>query len=226
MEPIQGTAGNIIPPPEFLSGLRKLADEYGALLVVDEMITGFGRTGMMFGSNHTELQPDIMTIGKGMGNGFPISGLVSTSTITASNPFAKPSSSSSSYGGNPLASTAALATVRTLLEEKLVENSRVVGEYLLNGMLRLQERYEFIGKVSGRGLLIGVELVQDRQSKAPLDKEKCRGIFLQTLRRGMLAMNYKANFRINPPLSLNREEADQALAILDDVFAHVEKQYF
>jgi 4-aminobutyrate aminotransferase-like enzyme len=93
-------------------------------------------------------------------------------------------------------------------------------------MLRLQERYEFIGKVSGRGLLIGVELVQDRQSKAPLDKEKCRGIFLQTLRRGMLAMNYKANFRINPPLSLNREEADQALAILDDVFAHVEKQYF
>ncbi len=226
VEPIQGTAGNIIPPPEFLHGLRKLADEYGALLVVDEMITGFGRTGMMFGSNHTQLQPDIMTIGKGMGNGFPISGLVSTAAITASNPFAKPSSSSSSYGGNPLASTAALATVRTLLEEGLVENSRVVGEYLLSGMLRLQERYDFIGKVSGRGLLIGVELVQDRPSKAPLGKEICRGIFLETLRRGMLAMNYKANFRINPPLSLNRQEADQALAILDDVFAHVEKQYF
>ena len=144
VETMQGTAGNVVPPPEFLPGLLQIAHENDALLIADEMITGFGRTGMMFGSNHTGIRPDIMTIGKGMGNGFPISGLVSTEEITASRPFSKPSSSSSSYGGNPLASTAALATIQTILEESLVKNSRRVGSYLLNGLNQLQEKYEFI----------------------------------------------------------------------------------
>ena len=133
VETMQGTAGNIIPPPEFLPGLVEIARENGALLIADEMITGFGRTGMMFGSNHTGIIPDIMTIGKGMGGGFPVSGLVSTDEITAGEPFSRPSSSSSSYGGNPLASTAALATIRTILDESLVENSREVGDHLLKG---------------------------------------------------------------------------------------------
>jgi acetylornithine/succinyldiaminopimelate/putrescine aminotransferase len=127
VEPMQGTAGNVIPPPEFLPGILEIAHENDALLIADEMITGFGRPGTMFGSNYTGVLPDIMTIGKGMGNGFPISGLVAKEEITRSKPFSKPSSSSSSYGGNPLASTAALATVQTILEESLVENSRTVG---------------------------------------------------------------------------------------------------
>lgn len=221
VETIQGTAGNIIPPPEFLPGLLEIAREHKALLIADEMITGFGRTGMMFGSNHTGVIPDIMTIGKGMGGGFPISGLVSTEEITASQPFSKPSSSSSSYGGNPLASTAALATIQTILDEALVENSRAVGDVLLRGLLALQEKYEFIGDVRGRGLLIGVELVKDRGTREPLEKAVARRIFLETLKRGLICMNYKANFRINPPLILSRAEADEGLAILDEVFAHV-----
>jgi 4-aminobutyrate aminotransferase-like enzyme len=223
VETIQGTAGNVIPPPEFLPGLAEIARENGALLIADEMITGFGRTGRMFGLEHTGIRPDIMTIGKGMGCGFPVSGLVSTAAITASMPFSKPSSSSSSYGGNPLASTAALTTIQTILDDSLVENSRDVGEHMLNGLRRLQEIYPFIGDVRGRGLLIGVELVKDRKSKEPLDKAVTRQIFLETLKRGLVCMNYKANFRINPPLILSRDEADEGLAILDEVFSHVVK---
>jgi 4-aminobutyrate aminotransferase / (S)-3-amino-2-methylpropionate transaminase / 5-aminovalerate transaminase len=223
VETIQGTAGNVIPPPEFLPGLVEIAHEHEALLIADEMITGFGRTGMMFGCNHTGVCPDIMTIGKGMGNGFPISGLVSTEEITASMPFSKPSSSSSSYGGNPLASAAGLATIETIVNESLVENSRDIGAYLLEGLLELQEKYEFIGDVRGRGLLIGVELVKDRKTREPLDREVTRRIFLETLARGMISMNYKANFRINPPLTLTREEAAEGMGILDDVFAFVQK---
>lgn len=223
VEPIQGTAGNVIPPPEFLPGLLQIARENGALLIADEMITGFGRTGLMFGSNHTDLRPDIITIGKGMGNGFPVTGLISTEEITKSLPYSKPSSSSSSYGGNPLASRAALATVQIILEESLVENSRAVGEVLLTELRRLRDKYEFIGDVRGRGLLIGVELVKDRKTKEPLGKSVTKQIFLETLKRGMVAMNYKPNFRINPPLTLTREEAVQGIEILDDVFAFVEK---
>ena len=223
VETIQGTAGNIVPPPEFLHGLVEIAHERGAVLIADEMITGFGRTGKMFGSEQTGIHPDIITIGKGMGAGFPVSGLVSTDEITASRPFSKPSSSSSSYGGNPLASTAALATIQTIIDEGLVDNSRDIGEHLMNGLRVLQDKYDFIGNVDGRGLLIGVELVKDRKTKEPLDRNVTRQMFLETLKRGMVCMNYKANFRINPPLVLTREEADEGLAILDEVFAHVVK---
>ncbi len=223
VEPIQGTAGNVIPPPEFLPGVLEIAHENGALLIADEMITGFGRTGRMFGSNHTGTVPDIMTIGKGMGNGFPISGLVARDEITRSKPFSKPSSSSSSYGGNPLASTAALATLQTIVEERLVENSLTVGDYLLKGLQRMQEKYEFMGDVRGRGLLIGVELVKDRGTRAPLDKQVTTQIFLEALKRGLVSMSYKPNFRINPPLSLSKEEADKGLEILDEVFDFVDK---
>ena len=222
VEPMQGTAGNIVPPPEWLPGLVEIARENDALLIADEMITGFGRTGKMFGCNHTGITPDIMTIGKGMGNGFPISGLISTEKITGSLPFAKPSSSSSSYGGNPLASTAALAAIGAIVEESLVDNSRQVGEYLLEGLRSLQEKFEFIGDVRGRGLFIGVELVKDRRSRAPLEKSVTRRIFLETLKRGLVSMNYKAQFRINPPLSLTLEEADFGLQVLDDVFSFTE----
>lgn len=223
VETMQGTAGNVIPPPEFLPGLLEIARKNEALLIADEMITGFGRTGMMFGSNHTGIVPDIMTIGKGMGNGFPISGIISTDEITARRPFSKPSSSSSSYGGNPLACSASLATIQTIVEESLVENSHIVGSYLLNGLRQLQEKYPFIGDVRGCGLLIGVELVKDRKTKEPLDKSVTKQIFLETLKRGMISMNYKPNFRINPPLTLNKEEADMGLQILDEVFAFVTK---
>jgi 4-aminobutyrate aminotransferase-like enzyme len=221
VEPMQGTAGNVIPPPEFLPGLRRIAHENDALLIADEMITGFGRTGVMFGCSHTGVVPDVLTIGKGMGNGFPVSGLVSTDEITAAYPFSKPSASSSSYGGNPLASAAALATIETIVEDGLVENSRIVGDYLLKGLRGLQEKYEFLGHVQGLGLMIGVELVKDRKTKEPLDRDVTRQLFLELLKRGMVSMSYKASFRINPPLIFSKKEAETALEILDDGFSFV-----
>lgn len=224
VEPMQGTAGNVIPPPEFLPGVQAIAKDLGALLIADEMITGFGRTGRMFGCEHTDTEPDIMTIGKGFGCGFPVTGLISTDAITAAEPFSKPSSSSSSYGGNPLAATAALATVETIADEGLVENAERVGAVLLRGLRALQEKYPFIGDVRGRGLLIGMDLVTDRRTKTPLPSAVTESIFLAALRRGLLLMGYFARVRINPPLVLTETEARDGVAILDEVFAEVARE--
>ncbi|MFI5396684.1 MAG: aspartate aminotransferase family protein [Candidatus Binatia bacterium] len=221
IEPMQGTAGNVIPPPEFLPAVAEVARENDALLIIDEMITGFGRTGSMFGCDHTDTEPDIMTIGKGFGSGFPVTGLVSTDEITASYPFAKPSSSSSSYGGNPLGAAAALTTIETILDEELVENSQRVGTVLLHELRRLQDKYEFIGDVRGSGLLIGLDLVKDRTTKQPLSSTVTEEIFRAALRRGLLLMGYFARVRINPPLILTETEARDGVAILDEVFAEV-----
>jgi 4-aminobutyrate aminotransferase/(S)-3-amino-2-methylpropionate transaminase len=221
IEPMQGTAGNVVPPPEFLPGVAEIAREHEALLIADEMITGFGRTGRMFGCEHTGTVPDIMTIGKGLGSGFPVTGLVSTDEITASYPFAKPSSSSSSYGGNPLAATAALTTIETILDEELVENAHRVGGFLLRELRGLQEKYPFIGDVRGAGLLIGLDLVKDRRTKEPLSSHVSEHIFLSALRRGLLLMGYFSRVRINPPLILTESEARHGVSILDEVFAEV-----
>jgi 4-aminobutyrate aminotransferase-like enzyme len=221
VEPMQGTAGNVIPPPEFLPGVQSIAKEHGAVLIADEMITGFGRTGRMFGCEHTDTEPDVMTIGKGFGCGFPVTGLISTDEITSSMPFARPSSSSSSYGGNPLAATAALTTVQTIIDEGLVENAERVGALLLNGLRALQEKYEFIGDVRGKGLLIGLDLVTDRHTKEPLPSRVTEAIFLGALRRGLLLMGYFARMRINPPLVLTEREARDGVAILDEVFDEI-----
>ena len=223
IEPMQGTAGNIVPPPDFLPAVQSLAKEYDALLIADEMITGFGRTGKMFGVEHTGTEPDVMTIGKGFGNGFPVTGLISTDTITSALPFAKPSSSSSSYGGNPLAASAALATVQTIVDDNLADNAARVGAVLLDGLRRLQEKYEFIGDVRGTGLLIGMDLVSDRRTKEPLKSAVTESIFLGALRRGLLLMGYFSRVRINPPLVLTEREARDGVAILDEVFADLER---
>jgi len=224
IEPMQGTAGNVIPPPEFLPGIRDIAKETDALLIADEMITGFGRTGRMFGCDHTETEPDVMTVGKGFGNGFPVTALLSTDEITQSLPFAKPSSSSSSYGGNPLAATAALATAQTILDEGLVENSAAVGSVLLRELQALQDKYEIIGDVRGKGLLVGLDLVKDRRTREPIDAEVGEEIFRGALERGLLLMGYFARVRINPPLVLTEREAKDGVAILDEVFAEITRR--
>jgi len=218
VEPIQGTAGNIVPPPEFLPIVQEIARENDALLICDEMITGFGRTGTWFGSEHTGTIPDIMTIGKGLGSGFPVSGLVSTEAITRAAPWGNPSGSSSSYGGNPMAGAAALAAVTVIEEDGLVENSAAVGEWMLNRFRELQQRHEIIGDVRGKGLLIGIELVRDRASREPLDKKICVRIFQECLRRGLISMVYNPHFRVNPALTIDRESAETAIGILDEVF--------
>ncbi len=216
LEPIQGTAGNIIPAPGFVEGLAQLAKETGALFIADEMITGFGRTGRWFGVENFGVRPDIMTVGKGVAGGFPVSGVITTAEIAQSKHFANPSGSSSSYGGNPLAAAACNAALSIVQEEGLVENSKELGAWLLGRLRELQERHKIIGDVRGKGLMIGVELVKDRKTKEPLSKEACRRIFDEGMRRGLVTMAYSPVVRINPPLNLTKAEAERGLAILDE----------
>jgi 4-aminobutyrate aminotransferase-like enzyme len=224
IEPIQGTAGNIVPPPGFLRDVREVAHEYGALLLADEMITGFGRTGKLFGCNHDGVVPDIMTLGKGMAAGYPVSALVSTDEIMAAKPFSLPSASSSSYGGNPLAAAAALITIQTILSDGLVENSEQVGRLLREGFEALAAKHRSIADVRGKGLLIGFDLVTDPATKTLLSKERCIEFFKLGLEAGLIMMSYTPRVRVHPPLILSAEQANSALAIVGRVLEEFEAE--
>lgn len=222
VEPIQGTNGNVIPPPGFLPAVRDIAREQGALLILDEMITGFGRSGTMWGQQHFGVTGDILTFGKGVGSGFPVTGLISTDEIVQAEPWSRPSFSSSSYGGGPLAAAAANAVTRTIVEDKLHDNARVVGEAMLGALQLFKEKYRCVGDVRGKGLMLAVELVKDRKTKEPLDKADCQLLFHECARRGLLSMIYAPRVRINPPLVITREQALEGVAILDEALAAFE----
>jgi 4-aminobutyrate aminotransferase-like enzyme len=225
LEPMQGTAGNVVPPDDFIYAVREIADEFDALLIADEILTGFGRTGTMWASEQFGLKPDIMTIGKGIGGGFPLAGVASSLERMQAKPFGEPSGSSSSYGGNPLAAAAGLGAVEALLEENLVENSARVGAKMLEALKRLMIKYPFIGDVRGRGLMIGVELVADRNTKEPLDKKITRALFHEALERGLVTMSYSSVIRINPPLVITEDEALRGIEILDQSFAAIAQRF-
>lgn len=224
-EPVQGTAGNIVPPDGFITAIREIAKEEGAVYISDEMICGFGRTGYMFGVNHDQVLPDIMTVGKAMGNGFPVSGVITTDSHAQTKPWSLPSASSSSYGGNPFASQAVRVTAQTIVDDKLVENSAKIGRIFLDELKKLQEKYEFIGDVRGRGLLIGIDLVKDRKTKEYLPKALCEKFFFEGLKRGIIMMSYSPRVRIHPPLILTEAEAREAVAKMDEAFATILPDY-
>jgi 4-aminobutyrate aminotransferase / (S)-3-amino-2-methylpropionate transaminase / 5-aminovalerate transaminase len=225
LEPMQGTAGNVIPPDDFVQAVREIADEFGVLLIADEILTGFGRTGTMWACQQFDLEPDIMTIGKGIGGGFPLSAVASSFERMSAPPFGEPSGSSSSYGGNPLAAAAGLGALELIIHERLVENSARVGAVMLAALKELQEKYRFIGDVRGRGLMIGVELVADRKTKAHLDKTITRALFHEALERGLITMSYSHIIRINPPLVISEDEAMRGVDILDQSFAAIARKF-
>jgi 4-aminobutyrate aminotransferase / (S)-3-amino-2-methylpropionate transaminase / 5-aminovalerate transaminase len=225
VEPIQGTAGNIIPPEGFLRAVAAIAKEHGALLLCDEMITGFGRTGAMWGAERDGIVPDIMTVGKGAGGGFPLAGVISTDALTGRKPWSNPSASSSSYGGNPLAAAAGLAALEIILKEDLVDNAERVGRLMLAQLEVMKERHRCVGEVRGKGLLLGIELVKDRGTRQPLDTEITRALYQECLRRGLVAMSYAPSIRINPPLIIREDQALAGLAILDEALGVVAHQH-
>jgi len=225
VEPMQGTAGNVIPPPGFLPAIRAIARETGALFIADEMITGFGRTGRFWGVDHDGVVPDVMTCGKGIGGGFPLAAVVSTEALTKAKPFANPSGSSSSYGGNPLASAAGLAALEIIVGENLVENSERVGAAMLAKLRTMQEKHRIIGDVRGRGLLLGIELVEDRRTKKLVSKDFTKALFQECLRRGLVAMVYSPVIRLNPPLNTTEETALEGLEIFDEALGTVAKEW-
>ena len=164
-----------------------------------------------------------MTLGKGMGGGFPVSGLISTDEIVAAKPFSMPSASSSSYGGNPLAAAACLVTLETIQEEKLVENSHAVGSWLLDRLRETEDRYPFEGDVRGKGLMIGVELVQDKKTREPLSGKAAKAFFQLALKEGMILMITNSVIRVNPALILSQEEAALGLEKLVKIFDALER---
>jgi 4-aminobutyrate aminotransferase / (S)-3-amino-2-methylpropionate transaminase / 5-aminovalerate transaminase len=220
VEPVQGTAGNVIPPVGYLRELRAFADSIGALLIADEMITGFGRTGTMFGVDHDGVVPDIMLLGKGFGGGFPMSGLVAREEVAFATPWANPSGSSSSYGGNPLAAAAAREAINIILEDDLVAHSARLGARLLVELQRWEREIPMVRRARGRGLMLGFDLV-DPASGRLLDKARCRRIFDACLDRGVLAMIYNPEVRINPPLVIDEAVALEGFGMIEEVLRDV-----
>ena len=198
--------------------MRALADEHDALLIADEMITGFGRTGRYWGVSHSGVRPDIVTLGKAFGGGFPLSGLLTTDAISKAKPWSNPSGSSSSYGGNALGAAAGAAALRVIDEERLVDNARTVGAFMLRELQSMVEDYPFVGHARGRGLFLGLELVRDKRTKEPLARAVTERLFRQLVSRGLLTMAYASSFRLQPSLTMDESTARNGLAIVREVF--------
>jgi 4-aminobutyrate aminotransferase len=210
VEPIQGEGGYIVPPPAFLQQLRELTTKHGILLIVDEVQSGMGRTGRMFAVEHTGVQPDIVTMAKGIASGLPL-GVATARAEVMSWP---PGSHASTFGGNPVACAAALATIG-LLRASLVRNAETVGAHLMAGLTELMSKHPIVGDIRGRGLMIGIELVRDRQTKERADRERS-ALVQECFRRGLLVLGAGRNaIRLSPPLVLTTAEADTAVGILD-----------
>jgi len=185
---------------------------------------GLGRTGEWWGVHHSGVVPDIVTIGKAFGGGFPLSGLLTTDEISQARSWGNPSGSSSSYGGNPLGAAAGAAVLKIIDEEDLVENARVVGGALKRELEAFVERYPFVGFVDGAGLLIRMELVKDKKTKEPLPRRVTERIFTEAVKRGLLTMAYAASFRIQPALTIDESTAKNGVEILREVFDVVERE--
>ena len=219
VEPIQGEGGYLIPPPSFLPGLRELCDRYGILLIVDEVQSGVGRTGKMFAVEHSGVQPDVICMAKGLGSGMPIGSITARRSLMEKWPY---NTHGSTYGGNPLCCAAALATL-DLVEEAYLENARQMGDYLLENLRALQRKHPVIGDARGQGLMIGLELVEDRLNKKPA-KAFASKMIQQAYRQGLLLLPCgQSTLRLSPPLMIDQAIIEEGLVILDQAFSEVEK---
>jgi 4-aminobutyrate aminotransferase-like enzyme len=219
-EPIQGVGGFITPPPEYFKIVFKAVKKYGGLFISDEVQTGFGRTGKKwFGIEHWEVTPDMMTCAKGMANGAPIGATITTKELAAS----FQGLTISTFGGNPVTSVAAKATIEFIEEENLLENADRVGSYFRSKLDELQQKYPVIGDVRGKGLMLGLELVKDRVSKEPAATATAQ-LLERTREHGLLVGKgglYGNVIRLSPMLNIGKADVDEAVRILDKSFAAI-----
>jgi len=207
VEPIQGEGGYLVPPDGFLAGLRALCDRHGMLLIFDEVQCGIGRTGRMFASQHWGVTPDIMALAKGLASGLPLGLVVARRRHMEK---WKRGAHGNTFGGNPLCCAAALATL-DLVEREYAVNAASVGEYFLGRLRELQQRFDCIGEVRGKGLMIGMELVTDRTSRAPA-RALCDAVLTRAFHHGLLLLACGlSTVRFIPPLIINRSHVDEAL---------------
>ena len=217
VEPIQGEGGYVVAPDQFLQRLRELTRTHGILLVVDEVQSGMGRTGKMFAIEHARVQPDVVAIAKGVASGMPLGVAAARSDLMTWPPGAH----ASTFGSNPVSCAAALVTIK-LLKDQLIANAADVGAHLMSGLKTLMDKHLLIGDVRGRGLMVGVELVRNRETKERATDER-NAVVTAAFRRGLLILGAgKNSIRFSPPLVLTRDQADTAVGLFDQALTEVE----
>ncbi|HEX9437104.1 MAG TPA: aminotransferase class III-fold pyridoxal phosphate-dependent enzyme [Candidatus Limnocylindria bacterium] len=218
VEPVQGDSGVLVPTASFMQGLAERCRLYGILLAVDEIQTGIGRTGKWFASEHFDLEPDLVICGKALASGMPLSAIVARADVLAA--WRAPAHTFSS-GANPVTCAAALATLDVMQEEDLVERSRRLGDRLVGRLRELSRRHELIGDIRGRGLMVGAELVRDRETRAPASLETAK-VCWRSWQLGLLITFLQGNvLRLVPPLVISDEQLERAVAILDAALTDV-----
>jgi 4-aminobutyrate aminotransferase/(S)-3-amino-2-methylpropionate transaminase len=220
MEPVQGEGGFVVPPREFVTGVREICDREGIVLVVDEVQTGFGRTGRMFAIEHFGVEPDLMTVAKSIAAGLPLSGVLGRAEIMDA---PGPNAIGGTYVGNPVAQAAALAVLAVFEDEGLVERAGRIGQTILGRMTAWQERFPLIGDVRGLGAMLAIELVRNPESKEPAPELASR-VTEEAARRGLLLLKagvYSNCIRVLCPLVITDSELDEALGIWDEALEAV-----
>jgi len=220
LEPIQGWGGSVVPPDEFMPKLRKIADKYAALLMADEVLSCMGRTGKMFAMEHWDVTPDITTLGKGFGNGFPVTAMCVSDKYKDA---VEKISASSSYGGNPMACAAALASIEVIEEEQLCERSAHLGEVFLKRMNEMKDRHPIIGDVRGKGCLLAMELVKDRTTKEPFE-EGGRRVYQKAFSKGLAWVPAGHILRLSPPIIMEDDMALKGLDLIEETVCEVERE--
>lgn len=220
VEPIAGEAGYIVPPDEFLPRLKKLCEENDMLFIVDEVQTGFGRTGKMFSVENWDVKPDMIAMAKAIASGLPLGALLGKKELMET---WDPGAHGTTFGGNPLSCVAGLASLNVIIEDKLAQNAEKIGEYILNRLKDMADEHKLIGDVRGKGLIIGVELVKDRKTKEPAIDEM-KQLVVESVKRGLLVISCgESTIRIAPPLAISTELVDKGLDILDEALKTVER---
>lgn len=220
LEPIQGWGGSIIPPDDFFPKLRELCDELGILLMADEVLTGWGRTGKWLCLEHWDVLPDVVSIGKGFGNGFPVTCVAVREPYKAS--FER-ISASSSYGGNPMACAAALASTEVIEEENLLEYAEYLGDVALQRMERMKEEHTIIGDVRAKGCLMGIELVKDRRTKEPF-AQAGELVYQRAFQKGLAWIPAGHILRMSPPIVMDVDTLLKGLNIIDEAIGETERE--
>ena len=221
MEPIQGWNGSIVYPDDYLQAIRKLCDKLGILLIVDEVLTCCARTGKMWCVDLYGVIPDIIVMGKGLANGFPATAFAIKEEMTD---VLEKISASTSYGGNPMASAAGLASLEVIEEENLVQKSAELGDFIMRRLQKMQAEHKIIGEVRGKGCLLGMELVKDTQTKEPF-AEAGKRVYQVAFSKGLAWIPANHNLRMSPPLIMENEIASKALDIIDESIYIVEKEF-